>query len=254
MIRIILLCGFIIITLQGLAQKKELELSRNQGIEYLKTQEFLFDYVFLYEYIRRGFEELTPIANLSEINHYMDSMLLSESRNNNDIGLQMLQYYRLVDETYQIDDSLFKDPFNLNRITLPALYCDQYKMESKKYFEFLKKKCVKDDYSATHVLLALIWLEENDCFRKKELADLKKLATNECKAILLKYEGVWDDITIESAALLQRSGKRIPKKVIREIIACQQSDGGWKQTPENATSSTHTTILAVMLIHNYLNK
>jgi hypothetical protein len=163
-------------------------------------------------------------------------------------------YRRLFDKNHKIQKIDIEQAIDLNYLILSALYCNDFQIDSLKYFQLLKEKSDEGEYALTHSLLALYLLNENACYNFKVLENLKSELISKNLKMLEEHKYEWNDINIESSALLQEVGYKFSKKHIREILKQQQDDGGWKADNNSTQSNAHTTVLALWSISVYLNR
>jgi hypothetical protein len=132
----------------------------------------------------------------------------------------------------------------LDRITLPALYCDRLDLPSD-YLMVLKEGVSNGGYPLTHVLLAWIWIQENGC--ELELPDGFIEDMYHANAALINTDPIVTDLELEAAAFLCLAGQSelIDDSFLERVIASQDVDGGW-----GSSRRWHTTILGLLyLLH-----
>ena len=134
--------------------------------------------------------------------------------------------------------------FELDRITLPALYCDRLDLPSN-YLMVLEEGVSRGGYQLTHVLLAWIWIQENGC--ELELPDGFIEDMYHANAALINTDPIVTDLELEAAAFLCLAGQSelIDNSFLERVLASQDLDGGW-----GSSKRWHTTILGLLyLLH-----
>ncbi len=130
-----------------------------------------------------------------------------------------------------------------------ALYCDRLGLPIH-YSEMLNKEASRGGYYLTHVLLALIWIQENGC----ELAlpdGFIDDVYNDNAAIIDKEPMMVDDLKLEAAAFLYLAGQGalVDDAFVERVIASQNDDGGWGFSSDGqGDSDWHSTILGLLLL------
>lgn len=134
--------------------------------------------------------------------------------------------------------------FALDRITLPALYCDRLDLSSD-YLMVLEEGVSRGGYQLTHVLLAWVWIQENGV--ELELPDGFIEDLYLANAALVNNDPIVTDLELEAAAFLCLAGQSelIDDSFLEQVIASQDIDGGWE-----SSKRWHTTILGLLyLLH-----
>jgi hypothetical protein len=160
------------------------------------------------------------------------------------------------------DFNAVTDP--LNRLTIPALYSDRRSLPDD-YMDqlidavdrgYISVTQSTDSgsfgdgaYLLTHVLLATIWLQENNC--SLQLSDDFTSSLYQINAALVGDGSQVDDIQLEAAAFLYQAGQGnlIHPDFAENVIAAQNPDGGWSissGTPND--SDWHPSVLALMFL------
>jgi len=136
-----------------------------------------------------------------------------------------------------------------DRLIVPALYCDRLSLP-KDYSEMLvRASASQDGYMLTHVLLACIWIQENDC--EVELPEGFTSQLYRANANLINNDMTVSDLEIEAGALLflAGQGELVDKAFIERVVAVQNFDGGWLDSSDTpGTSSGHSAVLALLLL------
>lgn len=133
----------------------------------------------------------------------------------------------------------------LDLITLPALYCDRLDLPAN-YSTLLIDGANEGGYKLTHVLLAWIWLQENG--GEVELPEGFVEDMYLANAALINTDSTVTDVEMEAAAFLCLAGQNdlVDAAFIDQVIAVQESDGGWGGTSKR----WHTTVLGLLyLLH-----
>ena len=158
---------------------------------------------------------------------------------------ELRMFRRIADYNYSIRaEDLRRAKFELDRITLPALYCDRLDLPSD-YLMVLEKGVSRGGYQLTHVLLAWIWIQENNC--ELELPDGFIDDVYHANAALINTDPIVTDLELEAAAFLCLAGQSelIDDSFLEQVIASQDTDGGW-----GSSKRWHTTILGLLyLLH-----
>lgn len=156
-------------------------------------------------------------------------------------------FRRIADHDNQLQDGdLNFVSSELDVITVPALYCNRFGLPDD-YLELLKDSMEDPTkYLVTHVLLAWIWIQENnydftlpDGFIEDVYAENAKLINND-QAVF--------DVELEAAAFLCLAGQAslIDKSFIQRVVDAQDPDGSWGIGEDR----WHTTVLGlVYLLH-----
>jgi hypothetical protein len=137
----------------------------------------------------------------------------------------------------------------LDRITVPALYCNQMELPSN-YSMILENEVNRGGYFLTHALLAWIWVQENGC----ELAVPDGFVENlyAANADLINNDANVTDLELEAAAFLCLAGQAdlIDDAFADRVVDAQNADvdspsnGSWGH--ENV--QWHTTVLGLLFL------
>ena len=209
--------------------KIELSNSISNAINFLENSKEPYTLLWLDVIYRRfGIEEF------SDAFERYDDLL-----NDNPKQASLLRLFRRIGD---YDNPFSNQDFNsvlvdLDQITILALYCDRITL-SKDYFEMLDQAGTKGDYLLTHVLLALIWIQENDCSLELPQGFEERIFHN--TAALINNDSIVEDLELESAAFLYlaRQGSLVDNNFINLVISDQNSDGSWG-LPEYKEHSTN---------------
>jgi hypothetical protein len=151
----------------------------------------------------------------------------------------------------------------LDRLTVPALYSDRRELPDDypsrlteamdSGFIYAEHSINSGSYLLTHVLLATIWLQNNQCTIQLPKDFTSTLYQENARLI---GDGLQvDDIELEAAAFLYQAGQGnfvnpvFMQIFVQNIIAAQFTDGGWsasQDTPSN--TSWHPSVLALMIL------
>lgn len=137
---------------------------------------------------------------------------------------------------------------DVDYITVPALYCDQLEL-SDDYPMLLENATERGDYQLTHVLLALIWSQENGC--ELELPDGFIEDVYTANAALINDDHTVDDLELEAASFLYLAGQGdlVDDSFIETVIESQNNDGGRSFSGEEQEDSEwHATISGLLLL------
>ncbi|MBN1784225.1 MAG: hypothetical protein JW815_00600 [Candidatus Bathyarchaeota archaeon] len=155
-------------------------------------------------------------------------------------------FRRMADYDYTANSAeLGKVTNELDLITTPALYCDRLDLPVN-YSTLLINGANEGGYKLTHVLLAWIWLQENggEVNFPEGFVEEMYLAN----AALINTDSTITDVEMEAAAFLCLAGQNdlVDAAFIGQVIATQESDGGWGGTSKR----WHTTVLGLLyLLH-----
>jgi hypothetical protein len=135
-----------------------------------------------------------------------------------------------------------------DKLTVPALYCNRYGLSSN-YAVTLAQAASSHDYMVTHALLATIWIHENGYDLPMPAGFYEALY--HANAALINTDAVVTDIELEAATFLYLAGQdsMVNHYFIQNVIAAQNSDGGWRTTnAASEDSNWHSSTLALMLL------
>ena len=91
--------------------------------------------------------------------------------------LQLHVFRRIVNHDNPIQQRDLERFVGLDRIVVPALYCDRFGL-SADYVELFENNVSFEEYELTHVLLALIWMRDNGCEVPLSDSSIKNLLWN----------------------------------------------------------------------------
>lgn len=158
---------------------------------------------------------------------------------------ELRPFRRIADYNNTIHaEDLKRVRFALDRITLPALYCDRLDLPSD-YLMVLEEGVSRGGYQLTHVLLAWVWIQENGV--ELELPDGFIEDLYLANAELINNDSIVTDLELEAAAFLCLAGQSelIDDSFLEQVIASQDIDGGWE-----SSKRWHTTIVGLLyLLH-----
>jgi len=174
-------------------------------------------------------------------------------------------YNRLVDKNYIPNkDSLIyylNTHYDLDMVMLWAIYSNEqfaaYKTEAVS--KILQSYTIDSTQvrGFTHCALAIKWCKALNTYNALKLPEKTEqfYLTNTLE--YLKHHPCYDDTGLEAILTLLLLDKKylIDNRWIKEIINHQNKDGGWRFSIENNsyTSHQHPTILALIILTNYIN-
>jgi hypothetical protein len=139
---------------------------------------------------------------------------------------------------------------NIDIITVPALYCDRPDQPLPENYPLMLDQAAKlGGYNLTHVLLALIYIQDNGCKVPLPSGFIDQIYL--ANAALIKDGTAIDDLKIETAAFLYLAGQGelVGDSFIERVIEVQNTDGGWRISSNvQGGSHWHTTISALLLL------
>jgi hypothetical protein len=162
--------------------------------------------------------------------------------------LQLNVFRRIVDYDNPIQQRDLERFAGLDRLVVPALYCDRFGI-SDDYAELLENNVSFGEYELTHVLLAVIWMQDNGC--ELPLSDSSIRNIYRANAALINNDSVVDDLELEAAAFLYLAGQGglVQDFFIERVIAAQNGDGGWNISGDDKEDSGwHPTVLGLLLL------
>ena len=225
-----------------LTPKPDLENATEKAVDFLKdTKE---PYVLLWlDVMNRKF----GIPEFSDALQRYDELLSEEPEN----GALLRIFRRMADNEnrYQPDDleALYAE---VDYLIVPALYCHQQQLPED-YPEMLENAASKGEYQLTHVLLALIFIEENNCSLWLPEGFVESVYSS--NAQLIDDDQRVTDLELEAAAFLYlaNQGNRVNSSFVEKVIDSQKNDGGWTITGKQTDQTNwHPTILALtVLLH-----
>jgi hypothetical protein len=158
-------------------------------------------------------------------------------------------FRRIADHDNQLQDGdLQAVVIEVDRITVPALYCDQQGLAIN-YPAMLEGAAVQGRYMLTHALLACIWIQENGCEVPLSASFINDIYR--ATATLIGDDPVVDDLELEAAAFLYLAGQGalVNDAFIDRVIAVQNYDGGWLLSSDTpGKSDWHPSILGLFLL------
>jgi hypothetical protein len=238
----------------ALPTSQELQQAISQSITFLKQTEHPVGLMML-NVIYRQF----GIAEFSNSLSRYDQLLASNPDQLSRIWRRIADYNNSVVQSEDFNSVTDQ----LDRLTVPALYSDRISLPDDYLLRlevavedgFLSVSQSSDGslnsgaYLLTHVLLATIWLENNNC----SLQLPEDFTTNlyQMNAALIGDSSQVNDIQLEAAAFLYQAGQGnlVNPVFVHNVIATQFTDGGWP-TKQNEPSKTdwHPSVLALMIL------
>lgn len=132
--------------------------------------------------------------------------------------------------------------------TGPALFCRSLPYPAD-YAARLAADLPLGGYETTHVLLALLWVQEQGC-TDPSTATFREQALAATAALIDADHGSITDLELEAATLLAAMGEsaRVPAGFLPGVLAAQRPSGAWPAGPGEAPLG-HTTGLALWYLH-----
>ncbi len=231
---------------------KKLESSRDRAISYLDEAAFETNIVMIYNYL----QQTNDLPNLKSQSAFNDQIAYFENSDdfNDSVNYSIIQqFWKLKDPEYKLPEYLLNAATGIDSLTLLALYCDQFSIDSTSHFSRLRRAGKSKDPETNIALLTLAFLKNNQCFTADELKSLNDYLDVQSAAILNTPDLEWNDKSIETAAFRSEAKLDYKKAWLKEFLKVQQEDGGWKGRSTNDESNSHTTILAIWLLQNVIN-
>src|SRR5881394_2778293 len=135
------------------------------------------------------------------------------------------------------------------RITVSALYCDQLGFPAS-FSEALRNAFSQGGYYFPHVLLAVFWIHENGCTLSLPRGFVDDVYRANA-AIIHNDPTRVTDLTLEAAAFLYLAGQGVlvDDAFLGRVIATQNSDGGWGESPSlPGHSDWHSSVLGLLFL------
>jgi hypothetical protein len=199
------------------------------------------DALLMLDVIYRRFE----IASFADALQRYD-MVISETPDDAPI-MRVFRRIADYDNVLQHDD-LYSISWELDVLTVPALYCDRLELPAD-YSESLLLASRGGGYSLTHALLAHIWIQENGC--ELPLSEEFVEYLYHANAELINENSVVDDLELEAATFLYLAGQGdlVGDDFIESVLEVQKDDGGWLfSSDEPGDSDWHASVLALLLL------
>lgn len=162
-------------------------------------------------------------------------------------GAQDRVFRRVLDRTTRPSAADLDALTGIDAYTSAALYCDVRPLPPD-YAATLGAAAALGGYELTHVLLALVWAEENGC--PPPLAPAARAAIESEVARLAGTPGPPPDLVIEAEAFLHLVGRRdlLHPELTDAILRLQLDDGGFPVVPGSTASDFHPTSLALWVL------
>jgi hypothetical protein len=161
----------------------------------------------------------------------------------------MRVFRRIADHNNQLQPGdLQSVTYDIDRLTVPALYCDRYGLPDD-YAAQLGQAANLGDYMLTHTVLAWVWIQENGC--TLQLPDGFIQSLYQATAALINNDPVVDDLELEAAAFLYLAGQGalVNTSFVNRAIAVQNIDGGWlTYSNEPGESNWHATAVGLLFL------
>ena len=161
-------------------------------------------------------------------------------------------YKKLVDKNFIFDTNIAEyqenTPINnLQYLMLNSLYCNQISIQDD-FFQKIDKQNALGGYFMTHAVLAIHFLEANQCTHQQDLRSIKQTQSKLLKKEIDKPSS--NDLQYEAIALLKliHPATSITPQWVQSIIQAQQEDGGWQRVKSKQKTNDHTTLLALWVL------
>jgi hypothetical protein len=239
---ITVLCSVLVVTLllYPASQPKTLQDAVTKAIDFFEESREPYALLWL-DVMHRQF----GIAAFADALQRYDQVLAE-----NPPDAPLLRVFRRIadhDNPLEVGDLQAVD-VDVDRITVPALYCDRWGL-SADYLEMLEEEVQRGGYLLTHVLLALVWIQENGCGASLSNDFIEDVY--HADAALIGDDSVVEDLELEAAAFLYLAGQDalVDDAFIGCVIAAQNDDGGWTRYFDRPSESDwHSTILGLYLL------
>ena len=175
-----------------------------------------------------------------------DQMMVEDSLKS-PVEMRLFRRIAVYNNTPQAGD-LEAVSFDVDQVTVPALYCDQLGLPSD-YATQLVKAATSGEYMLTHALLAWIWIQENGC--EMQLPDGFVEDLYLANARLIDDDDVVTDLELDAAAFLFFAGQGVlvDDAFVERVMAVQNYDGGWlHNSDEPNVSDWYPSVLALMIL------
>lgn len=242
----------LVLLLSSCVSVKELEKSRDKAISYINDSGFEVNIVMIYNFL----QQTNDLPDLNAQSAFDDqiSYLRNSKERGDSLEYQMIQrFWKLKDPEFKLSQELLNTAKGIDSLTLMALYCDQFNLDSTNYFPELRKAGKAQDYRTNNALLGLAFIQRNKCFSEKELESINNFLDTQSASLLNQPNLEWNDKSLETAAFRSEANLSYKKAWLKQILKVQQEDGGWKGRTSNESSNSHTTILAIWFLQNVIN-
>jgi hypothetical protein len=191
------------------------------------------------------------IVEFSDSLQIYDQALASSSGTNASL-LRVFRRIASYDNTLQAGDRMAVTA-DTDKVTVPALYCDQFGLDESYLTTTLTKAANGNDYILTHALLATIWLQENNYQLPLSMVFIDKIYQD--TADLIGNDSVVTDLELEAAAFLYLAGRgsMVSSAFIEKVIDAQNVDGGWCDPDFSWDSNWHSSVLGLLLLLHVQN-
>ncbi len=191
------------------------------------------------------------------IDEFADSLQLYDAAlaNSSSEDAHLLRVFRRMaayDNSLQAGDLMAVDA-ETDRVTVPALYCNQFGLDDD-YPALFAQAANGKDYLLTHALLATIWIQENHYQLPLSSSSIEKLFQD--NADLIGNDPVITDLELEAATFLYMAGQgsMVNSVFIQNVVAAQNVDGGWRLSNNMPLDSNwHTSVLGLLLLLHIQN-
>lgn len=161
-------------------------------------------------------------------------------------------YARIADLTSLVSPDDLEGLASVDAVTMPALHC-QYIPPPADYADRLVEALPLGGYETSHVLLALLWLDDNGCESPVD-ASFHEEALAATAALIDDDHTFANDLEIEAGALLEYLGEghRIPAGFLDAVLLSQQEGGSFSPFSVEGLPNGHTSGLALWYLHEVL--
>jgi len=239
------LCSLLVATPLLMQPKRDLHTATAKAISFLEDRREPYALLWLDVMYRRF-----GITEFADALQRYDQVLTEQPEDE-----ALLRVFRRIadyDNPLQIEDlQSVKLPSDI--LIVHALYCDRPERGlPMNYPAMLEREALEGGYHLTHVLLALIWVQENGCeltlpegFIDEVYRANAEIINNDPKTV--------DDLKLEAAAFLYLAGQGdlVNDSFVEHAIASQNGDGSWEQPNDSENQDYwhwHSTILGLMLL------
>ncbi len=218
-----------------------------KGIDYLRTAPWGMEHVYLYTYLQSQFAWPDIPAQARTI-YVRDSLTRKGDAQALVVLHEMDLFGRLLDPQYRISAAQLESAEELDSVTVPALYCDVFPLDTAIYFPILRGELSASGYRSTHALLCYVWIKANECLDAATLGRWRGPMARPNLEMIHKAPNYWSDLNIEAAALIRAAGEPYPEDWVTGVVNAQRKDGGWSIFPDGDRSDPHATILALWFL------
>ncbi len=161
---------------------------------------------------------------------------------------------RIAYPNQQINTLPMEGASPMRQMMMAATHCDHMPLPLE-FDKLLQSNIDAGSYELTHVAYSLERMAENGCpLPDEEDTQMRQQVAERMVSLATDQETI-PDLRYESIAFLMHMHRRdlVQPEWIDQIVAQQQSDGGWKITTGAQASSDHATVLALWALLEYIN-